>query len=448
MNSGQALIAVNATLGILDIIVFTYSAFSFMSHVKENLFRPKGLYILGAILYAAILIIASCLSNIWLSMFLMLAATMIAGRCLYSSIRIQLLNNLIYAVCVLFIMVFSIIQGILIISAKTGFLSQSPLALGNFIMVVKQIMLLLVTRLFILFFNRHTAGELKKFEIVNFTLIPVFSIVFLGTLIAFASTIYLSLFDAALFVVNMVLVVILNIYFSYVYDAVSRKNELESEFRLHEQQAQSQYKYYKMLEDKQENYRKVIHDMRNHLITVEQMYKEGNGGAEEYMEDMHKLLNTLGQTYYTGNRELNIILNDKAEFAKSLNIDMEFNIGEVDLSTIKAIDQTTIFANLLDNALEALQRKVPGGEINGKVVRVNIEQIRGFIVIKVQNPSVRPKRLGTDFLSSKTGKKGIGLENVKKAVNKYDGTLVADWNDGWFEVSVTLPNMNGVVNRG
>ena len=91
---------------------------------------------------------------------------------------------------------------------------------------------------------------------------------------------------------------------------------------------------------------------------------------------------------------------------------------------------------------------MPGGEINGKVVRVNIEQIRGFIVIKVQNPSVRPKRLGTDFLSSKTGKKGIGLENVKKAVNKYDGTLVADWNDGWFEVSVTLPNMNGVVNRG
>ena len=98
----------------------------------------------------------------------------------------------------------------------------------------------------------------------------------------------------------MILIIVLNIYFSYVFDAVSRKNELESEFALYEQQAQSQYKYYKMLEEKQENYRKVIHDMRNHLITIEQMYKDRNTGAEENMDDMHQLLNSLGQTHYTG----------------------------------------------------------------------------------------------------------------------------------------------------
>lgn len=443
MKSDTILIIMNLTLSILDVTIFTYAAFSFMSHVKRNLYRPKWMYCLGSILFATVVVIGTSLENIWLAMFLFAMAMVVAGRCLFSSLRIQMLNNLIFVTCVLLLLVTVVSQLIFIISAKTGFLRGNLIALGCFIMVVKQLIILLATRLFILFFNRHSAVKLKRLELINYLLLPIFSIAFVGTLIAFASTIYLSFFDAVLFVANMILIIVLNIYFSYVFDAVSRKNELESEFTLYEQQAQSQYKYYKMLEEKQENYRKVIHDMRNHLITIEQMYKDGNSGAEEYMEDMHQLLNSLGQTYYTGNRELNIILNDKAQLADSLDIRMEYILGEIDLSAIKAIDQTIIFANLLDNAVEAIQRESVKNSNILKVVQVKMEQIRGFLVVQVRNPSASPKKTEHGFISSKSGKRGIGLENVKQVVEHYDGTLVADWNDGWFEVSVTLPNIKG-----
>ena len=49
MKSDMILIIINLTLGILDVVIFTYAAFNFMTHVKRNLYRPKWMYCLGSI---------------------------------------------------------------------------------------------------------------------------------------------------------------------------------------------------------------------------------------------------------------------------------------------------------------------------------------------------------------------------------------------------------------
>lgn len=56
---------------------------------------------------------------------------------------------------------------------------------------------------------------------------------------------------------------------------------------------------------------------------------------------------------YTENPILNILLTDKNAVMQEKGIHSDIKIDNVELSYIEPIDITTIFGNLLDNAIEA-----------------------------------------------------------------------------------------------
>mgnify|MGYP000072618025 FL=1 len=100
-----------------------------------------------------------------------------------------------------------------------------------------------------------------------------------------------------------------------------------------------------------------MHDMKNHLQAVEHLYqaKDGQEQGGAYVKDLYHMLNLLGEKYYSSNRMLNIICNDKLSLARHPAVAISVEIGDVDFSDLRDIDITTIFANLLDNALEAAE---------------------------------------------------------------------------------------------
>ena len=135
------------------------------------------------------------------------------------------------------------------------------------------------------------------------------------------------------------------------------------------------------------------------------------------------MLNSLGLKFYSGNRMLNIVLNDKL---KGLSEEQaQCRLGGVDLGFLSDMDITTIFANLLDNALEA------GGGTPEFWIRIQGEQIQDFIIIKIWNSCMD------------TGKKkdheGIGLENVRLALTKYQGEMEAGREGDVFSVTLVFP---------
>lgn len=102
--------------------------------------------------------------------------------------------------------------------------------------------------------------------------------------------------------------------------------------------------------------RKIIHDIRNHLHVLEESAKMDDS---QYFQDVHNMLNSLGMKFYSDNRMLNIILNDK--FRRLSPNQVECNLGGINFDEISDMDLTTIFANLLDNAIEEGE----GKEISG-----------------------------------------------------------------------------------
>ena len=108
----------------------------------------------------------------------------------------------------------------------------------------------------------------------------------------------------------------MNFYSLYLYYSFYENQEIRQKLTLLEQHNKLQYNYYETLDKRLSESRKVIHDIRNHLIAIEQLYACGDAKkGERYVSAVHEMLDSLGLQYYTANHMLNMILNDKLKKA-------------------------------------------------------------------------------------------------------------------------------------
>lgn len=290
-------------------------------------------------------------------------------------------------------------------------------------------------KLAVLFINRRNASKLTIMQTLGFIIIQLFSLIYMFSLFSYIQ-IFSRIEDTIILNINVLLILIINVYITYMFDSISKKNILENEVNLYKQQSEFQYKYYDNLEKKYQGSRKLAHDIRNHLYTIEELYKiNDTNSAKEYTNDIHKMLNELNQRYYTSNKVLNIILNDKFDYIKEKDIDIICRIGDVDLSFIRDIDITTIFANLLDNAIEATL------EIDKNAyIKLDINKFNELLVINISNSIInKPIYKNKKFKSTKENHNGLGIENIKKSLEKYDGTMMIDYKEDEFKVNIVIP---------
>ena len=192
------------------------------------------------------------------------------------------------------------------------------------------------------------------------------------------------------------------------------------------QQNELTHQFYADLESNYMQSRKVIHDIRNHLQALEQSQKLTD--SHNYVEDLHQMLNALGMVYYTDNRMLNIILNNKLKLLQPEQFSC--HLMGVRLGFLSEIDTTTIFANLLDNVLEAKKGN------DDFWLQIQGDQIQDFCVIKLSNTT---KEAYIPGQSTKSGHEGIGLENVHNAVEKYNGEMQIDQKGQIFSITLIFP---------
>ena len=136
---------------------------------------------------------------------------------------------------------------------------------------------------------------------------------------------------------------------------------------------------------------------------------------------------------------LDIIISMKADKMKEMNIRFTLD-GVVDGGlNLKPMDKCSIFANVLDNAIEA------ASVCENPFISLNIKKTDRFFVIKAINSA--PKKVDAEKLLNSTGytsKKdkdhhGFGLMNVKRAVEDNNGMVKAESEANSFMLTIMLP---------
>lgn len=231
---------------------------------------------------------------------------------------------------------------------------------------------------------------------------------------------------------SIFIIVLVNLYIMKLFDYIIENQELKSKITLSEKQANLQLNYYKQLNNNYQKSLRVLHDVDKHINTLEKLYKSNEyETADNYIKGIDKLISDFVLIPYSTNTVLNIILNDKKISAEKNNILFTCSIDHVDFSFMDDIDITTIFSNLLDNALTA-----NAGCESNKTISLTVSSHNNFIIINIKNScnfvlenhSFSPKNYG------------IGLYNVENSVKKYEGFLKITCSQNEFDCNVFLSN--------
>ncbi|WP_024620449.1 sensor histidine kinase [Metaclostridioides mangenotii] len=242
---------------------------------------------------------------------------------------------------------------------------------------------------------------------------------------------YLMFFLAILLLVSNVSLVVITL-------KIINDNKLILEHQLRSKRNDIEYNYYIKLEENNYKVRRLYHDMKNHLMCIANLCD--NEESRNYVNGLDFELNKLDNSFNTGNKVLDIILSEKKTICieKGINFTTYVDFSKSDFMEMD--DICTIFANALDNAIDACD-KINISEIN-KMIDTKVKYTKGFCIIKITNSKVnkvlsKNKKILTD---KKNGSfHGMGIINIKDVVKKYCGEVIIDYSENEFILTIMIP---------
>ena len=179
------------------------------------------------------------------------------------------------------------------------------------------------------------------------------------------------------------------------------------------------------------------HDYHNHIQTLLALCGDEQR-TREYLWKLNDDLTTVDTVIKTGNVMIDAILNSKLSLIRSRGIEVHAKAIVPAQLAVSEIDLCTIIGNLLDNAMEAVLREPEGDE---RFIRVFIGILKEQLYLSVYNStSEKPKKSKNKYVSTKGGEEhGLGLMRVDRIVEKYNGFINRQYEEGVFATEVMLP---------
>ena len=223
---------------------------------------------------------------------------------------------------------------------------------------------------------------------------------------------------------------IINVFFSNKYSRI--ENEAQQQ-RMAIYKLETQTRYYEEKMRDEERIKEIYHDMKNHLLLLEEEWGEKHSTG---IENLRKEMAQYENYYRTGNKFVDIILKDKLTKAAEYGIHIEDSVELIDIDFIEPLDLSTVFGNLLDNAIEAC-RLIE--EPEKRQISISSKRENNILVISIKNNRV----CGNIKNAPKKVIHGYGLANVTAAVHKYEGEIDIMEGEQEFAVNIVIPIKKG-----
>ena len=198
--------------------------------------------------------------------------------------------------------------------------------------------------------------------------------------------------------------------------------------------------HYQEVENMYRQMRGWRHDYRNHIQTMKVLASSGDlEGIRSYLDRLDTDLNTVDLAVKTGNAMADAILNSKISLAKSRDIPVQVDAHIPVKLKMSELDLCCIIGNLFDNAIEASLALPP----EERLIRVYMDMKGTQLYLSFTNFTAggkREKRNGR-FLTTKGEGHGFGLVRVDAIVERLEGYLSRNSEDGAFTTEILIPQV-------
>lgn len=331
----------------------------------------------------------------------------------------------------------SLSEFIAIITLQIYFKNDAALILANPIkyslttVIARTLLLILVKSLF-------TTIKIKEYLKVAIKNMLLFCCNIMAVIICLIGISYFlkkaGYIDTVIIIVIVVSLTVMNISMLYLFEEILDKERLKNEKRTYETEV---INYQKRYEEVMKNYasmRSIKHDLHHFLEVLKLDVIEGETKGK-ILQSVEKKVEAAMPICDTGNIVLDSIVNAKSEELKKIGgriVPGIFISGELN---IEPVDLMIVLGNLLDNAIEAVAK------LEDRTVELRMKAGNGNFFIEVENGFFGEiEESGGRIRTTKENKKkhGIGIENIKNVVKKYDGCMEVTHDNGIFHVKIMM----------
>lgn len=206
--------------------------------------------------------------------------------------------------------------------------------------------------------------------------------------------------------------------------SAKRKSEL-LELKAIQQKQDIENTYFELLEHQNEELQIFVHDIQKHLGNIYNLSGDSEK-TKNYISNLSTDLSDSNKIGKTSNKLLDLIIDKYKYISSKQNIQLETGIHSSDLSFITDNDLTSIFNNLLDNAVDAAKKS------SEKKITLSINSFGSMLTVDLSYSCDIPPVLKNDKLVStkkEQGLHGYGFKSITKAVKKYNGDIEWHYND-------------------
>ena len=178
--------------------------------------------------------------------------------------------------------------------------------------------------------------------------------------------------------------------------------------------------YYSILDKQNMQLKTVLHNEKNHLSVIKSLANKPE--VSKYIDEIYGEIIENSSFGNTQNKILDLIINKYQYICDDNKIDFYVSIKTANLSYIESSDLTTLFGNLLDNAIDAATKS------KKRKIDLSLNKVNGLDILTCSNScNLKPHAIGQDLITTKenTGFHGLGIQSIKRVVKKYHGNF--DW---------------------
>lgn len=210
----------------------------------------------------------------------------------------------------------------------------------------------------------------------------------------------------------------------YAYQRICAGFEAQKALLSLEQAAKAQKIYLSEAQMRYEQTKAFRHDIKNHLLILDGMLRKGQlEESRTYLQKLDAMSTALFFPYQTGNPVVDILLGEKLGLAAANHMKTNVSVVLPKSCGIEDVDWCVIFANALDNALNAC--RALEGE---RQMSISGKRQGDFYLLEFQNTCAEHTEV----------KMGTGLSNIQSVAEKYHGAILMQQESGTFSLSVLL----------
>lgn len=198
---------------------------------------------------------------------------------------------------------------------------------------------------------------------------------------------------------------------------------------------EQQKRYCELIDDQNIETRSFRHDMNAHMNSISylierRMYKE----LDNYIKELTKSYSAIPKRVDVGNYIADAIVQETVYEAKKINADFEYRGRMTEAMKDREYDICIILSNLLNNAIEAVEKL---SDDSPKNIRLDIRNYNNKTIIIVRNTDMVNN---VSLITTKADVRdhGFGLYNVKKSVKALKGDMKISHRESEFVVTITI----------